>query len=211
MQTEANTAQAQGAKREAGQQAGQNIGQNSEQFTQPLIKLLQSAHAGELAAAHAYEGHARSLSAPEHAEDYREIRRIQREEMEHRQCVAHMLQLLGAGPRPSRERIMGLIGHVIWRLCVWTRPLWGSWYVAMFGAGWLESTNVGEYVRAAHCAKAAGHETMVPELLRMAEVEREHEAFFRRRCQSHILSRYLPLWPPPENSTIDTTQEKTPL
>lgn len=181
-----------------------------------LIKLLQDAHAGELAAAHAYEGHARSLTAPKHAEDYREIRRIQREELEHRQCVAAMLQTLGAAPRPGRERWMGLIGHVIWRLCVWTRPLWGSWYVAMFGAGWLESTNVGEYLRAAHWAKASGHDSMVADLLRMAEVEREHEAFFRRRCQSHVLSRGLPLWPLPEGSSTSanpgTTQnEKTPL
>jgi hypothetical protein len=123
-----------------------------------------------------------------------------------------MLQLLGAAPRPARERIMGLIGHVIWRLCVWTRPLWGSWYVAMYGAGWLESTNVGEYLRAAQWAKASGHESMLAELLRMAEVEREHEAFFRGRCQSHILSRYLPLWPPPKRCTaIATPQEKTPL
>jgi demethoxyubiquinone hydroxylase (CLK1/Coq7/Cat5 family) len=171
-----------------------------------LIRLLQDAHAGELAATYAYEGHALSLRDPQHANDEREIRRIQREEIEHRECVARMLRSLGAEPRPRRERLMGFIGHVIWRLCLWSRPVWGSWFLAMFGAGWLESTNVGEYLRAAAWAKAAGQTDFVEDLLRMAEVEREHEAFFRRRCQAHQqryrLSRSLPLWPAPAPASV---------
>lgn len=168
---------------------------------QHLIRLLQDAHAGELAAIHAYEGHARSLHHPRYIEDQREIRRIQAEEIEHRECVAGMLKQLGATPRPARERLMGGIGHVIWWLCFWSGPLWGSWFIAMYGAGWLESSNVGEYLRAAKWAQDCGHPEFVEDLLRMAEVEREHESFFRGRCESYQLrnplSRFVPLWPPP--------------
>lgn len=154
-----------------------------------LVALLQKAHAGELAAAHAYRGHWRSLK--DQAEIER-VRRIEREELVHREGVARMLKALGAGPSRPREAVFGVIGLAIAAAC-----RVGGWLPPMYGAGWLESGNVEEYEDAARLAKSAGRLDFVPELLEMAEVEREHERYFRDRVRSHWLGRRLPLWREP--------------
>jgi hypothetical protein len=72
----------------------------------------------------------------------------------------------------------------------------------MYGAGRLESRNVREYEDAAARASAAGRADWVDCLLAMAEVEWEHERFFRGKVRAHPLGRCLPLWtaPPPKPS-----------
>ena len=72
----------------------------------------------------------------------------------------------------------------------------------MYGAGWLESRNIVEYEVAARLALEAGHPEFVDCLLSMAEVEWEHEAYFRTRVMEHPLARFLPMWktPPPKSS-----------
>ena len=106
-----------------------------------LIELLRLAHAGELAAAHAYNGHWRSVR--DGAERV-EIRRIELEELDHRRCVRAMLAALGAAPDRLRELRLWLVGRTIGLLC-----LIGGWFVPMYGAGKLESGNIGEYEEAA--------------------------------------------------------------
>jgi ferritin-like metal-binding protein YciE len=163
-----------------------------------LIKLLQDAHAGEMAAYHAYEGHWRSVSDPN---EKKEIQKIQAEEIEHRECLGQFLIELGAAPRPGRERLMALIGRTIGLLC-----RLGGWFIPMYGAGQLEQGNIVEYETAARLARAAGLEQYVEPLLKMAEVEWDHEAFFRAKVQTHWAARLVPLWPTPpprENIRID--------
>lgn len=156
-----------------------------------LVRLMQLAHAGERAAAHAYQGHWRAVSDPlERAA----IQEIEAEEWEHRALVRGILTGLGAAPQPLREAFMGTLGRVIgWSCFV------GGWYVPMYGAGKLEAQNVNEYAAAAILAEAAGEVRFLPALRRMAEVEVRHEAWFRVRCASHWLVRWIPLWrqPPP--------------
>ena len=65
-----------------------------------LVWLLRHAHAGELAAGHAYRGHAASVSDP--AEKAR-IRQIEDEEWVHRRQVGEMLASLGEGPEPAQD------------------------------------------------------------------------------------------------------------
>ena len=65
-----------------------------------LIDLLQRAHSGELAAAHAYIGHAASVRDPVERE---EIAKIESDEWEHRECVAEMLRDLGESASPWLE------------------------------------------------------------------------------------------------------------
>src|SRR5262245_23071567 len=65
-----------------------------------LIALLQLAFSGELAAAHAYRGHARSVAD---TEERRAIAEIEREEWHHRELVGRMLAELGARPSRARE------------------------------------------------------------------------------------------------------------
>ena len=68
---------------------------------QDLVRVLRHAHAGELAAGHAYRGNAASVSNP--AEKAR-ICQIEEEEWVHRRQVGEMLASLGEGPDPAQER-----------------------------------------------------------------------------------------------------------
>ena len=67
----------------------------------------------------------------------------------------------------------------------------------MCGAGKLERRNIKEYETAARLAIAAGRPELVDCLLGMAEVEWEHEEYFRSRVLAHRLGRLLPIWPAP--------------
>jgi demethoxyubiquinone hydroxylase (CLK1/Coq7/Cat5 family) len=160
-----------------------------------LIELLQNAHAGELAAYHAYDGHMKSVRD---AEEKAEILKIRDEEWVHRECVAVLLRELDAAPRPRRELMMKCIGLTIGLLC-----RIGGWLIPMHGAGKLESGNVMEYVVAARLARDAGLPAFIEPLLHMAEVEWDHEIYFRRKTVSHRLHVLLPMWtPPPPRETI---------
>ena len=105
--------------------------------SQNLIALLQLAYSAERAAAYAYRGHWHSVVD----EDERtRIRQIENEEWHHRELVGEMLESLGARPDRQREiraciigRVLGLFCHVM------------GWLAPIYGAGRLESRNIGEY------------------------------------------------------------------
>ena len=153
---------------------------------QHLITELQHAHAGELAAGFAYAGHWRSLRDPEEREH---VQQIEREEAHHRQLVAGLLAQLGAKPNRRREAVFFVIGKLIGVFCHV-----GGWFAPMYGAGRLERRNIVEYERAAMYASLCGHEAMIECLLEMAEVEWEHESYFRHKVMGHWMLRLFPLW-----------------
>ena len=62
------------------------------------------------------------------------------------------------------------------------------------GAGRLEKRNIQEYETAARYARDAGRPEFVDGLLMMAEVEWEHENYFRLRVLSHRLGKRLNIW-----------------
>ena len=162
---------------------------------QNLIALLQLAYSGELAAAHAYHGHWRSVSDPS---ERARIAEIEQEELHHRKLVGDMLADLGSSPNPSREIRASIIGRTLSLLCHVS-----GWLAPMYGAGRLESSNVREYETAARFARECGREDLIDCLLTMAEVEWEHEKYFRSRVLSHPLGRRLNLWPePPPKESI---------
>lgn len=154
-----------------------------------LIAVLRNAYSGELAASLAYGGHAASVSDPKERE---EILVILRQELEHRELVGAMLAELGAGPSPAKEKVFFLIGSAISLLC-----RVGGWFIPMYGAGRLESGNIVEYEVAARHARDAGYPQYVDCILRMAEVEWDHELYFRRKVESSLLRRLFPRWPAP--------------
>ncbi|HEY0347915.1 MAG TPA: ferritin-like domain-containing protein [Pyrinomonadaceae bacterium] len=154
-----------------------------------LIALLQLAYSGERAAAYAYRGHWQSVS-DEHERD--SIRAIEEDEWRHRQLVGEMLAGLGAEPNNRREVRATIIGRTLGLLCHVS-----GWLLPMYGAGKLESRNVKEYETAARYARDCGCVNLIDCLLEMAEVEWDHELYFRSRVLSHRLGRRLPLWPPP--------------
>ena len=154
-----------------------------------LIRVLRSACSGELAAIHAYEGHWRSLRPGAERE---RVKVIQEEERHHRQLVLQLLAQLGAQRSVKRDALFWCIGNAIGILC-----RIGGWFIPMYGAGKLERSNIVEYEDAARYAEASGRSEMIDCLLTMAEVEWEHEKFFRERVAGHWLLKLFPLWDPP--------------
>lgn len=154
-----------------------------------LIRVLRSACSGELAAGYAYRGHWHSVRAPEERE---RIRIIETEEWHHRELVLGLLRELGAKPSRTREAIFWSVGKVIGILCHV-----GGWFIPMYGAGRLEKSNIREYEVAAKLAAECGRAAMVDCLLGMAEVEWEHEKYFRERIVGHWMLRVLPRWDAP--------------
>jgi len=160
-----------------------------------LIRQLQGACSGELAAGFAYRGHWKSVRDPGERE---RIRTIENEEWHHRQLVLGLLRELGAKPKPLREAIFWLIGRTLGALCRLS-----GWFLPMWGAGRLERGNIVEYEHAAVFAAECGQEAMIDCLLTMAEVEWEHELYFRGRILDHPWLRLFPLWDaPPRKKSI---------
>ena len=166
-----------------------------------LVAILRLAYSGELAAALAYRGHWKSVSDDE---DRQRIRQIEEEEWRHRSMVGAMLRDLGEPPGRLREVRAWLIGRTLGLLCHVS-----GWLAPMYGAGRLESRNIREYEAAARHALSGGREEWVDCLLTMAEIEWEHEAFFRSRVLSHRVGRRLPIWPaPPPKEAIRESFER---
>jgi rubrerythrin len=160
-----------------------------------LIALLQLAYSGELAAAYAYRGHWKSVR---NTEQKTAIQNIEHDEWRHRKLVGEMLVSLESGPSERRETRANLIGRTLGFLCHVT-----GWLAPMYGAGRLESRNIVEYETAARHARECGRGDLVDCLLEMAEVEWDHEYYFRARVQEHPLGRRLQLWnQPPAKESI---------
>ncbi len=149
---------------------------------QSLIRILQNAHAGELAAAYAYRGHWKSVRDEDQKAS---IKQIENEEWDHRKCVLKWLEELGAEPKKSREKFFGALGRILGVLCFVS-----GWFFPMYFAGRLESQNTQEYKDAAAFAKELGMERCFRDLMHMSEKELEHELYFRSVVADHL---FLPL------------------
>ncbi|HUP60121.1 MAG TPA: demethoxyubiquinone hydroxylase family protein [Thermoanaerobaculia bacterium] len=163
-----------------------------------LIRQLRAAYSAELAAGYAYRGHWHSVRD---AAERERIRIIEEEEWHHRRLVGGLLTQLGARPSRMREVVFYASGRAIAAFC-----RLGPWFAAMYGAGRLERANIVEYEDAALSASRCGHDEMIDCLLTMAEVEWEHEKYFREKVTGHWMLRALRLWePPPAKETIRET------
>ncbi|MEA2236364.1 MAG: hypothetical protein QOC81_1088 [Thermoanaerobaculia bacterium] len=154
-----------------------------------LVRQLRIAYSAELGAGYAYRGHWHSVRD---ADDRAHIRRIESEEWHHRELAGGLLRQLGGAPSRIREVIFWIIGHVIAGFCHV-----GGWFAPMYGAGRLERGNIVEYEDAAVFAAECGQDEMIDCLLTMAEVEWDHEAYFRSKVIDHPMLRILKVWPPP--------------
>lgn len=154
-----------------------------------LVRLLQLAHGGELGASIAYESHARTARTIAERND---ILKIRTEELDHRARVGRMLERLGECPDAGVERSMARIGRAIAAFC-----RIGGWFLPMYGAGRLERRNIVQYEEAARAAALCGHPELIDDLLGMAEVEWDHERFFRLKSASHPMWPWTPPWDPP--------------
>jgi rubrerythrin len=144
-----------------------------------LIRILQNAYSGELAAAYAYRGHWKSLRE---SNEKTHIKKIEAEEWAHRANVGRWLETLGAKPRKLREAVFWTIGRTLGLTCYVS-----GWFLPMYFAGRLESQNVREYVEAAEFAGELGMKECFEEMMEMSRVEAEHEIFFRHVVTEHRL------------------------
>ncbi len=144
-----------------------------------LIRILQNAYSGEIAAAFAYRGHWKSLKDSPEKE---RIKQIEAEEWHHRERVGGWLEILGSKPRRVREMVFWTIGRTLGLSCYLS-----GWFMPMYFAGRLESSNVVEYEDAAGFARELKMDECVEDLLDMARVEAEHEIFFREVVTGHRL------------------------
>ncbi len=161
----------------------------SRRALEELVAILRLAYSGELAAAHAYRGHRRSVRD---MDTRARIQRIEEDEWHHRALVGRMLVALGRRPSRAREVRASLVGRTLGILCHVS-----GWLLPMYGAGRLESRNVRVYELAARHAATSGHDELVDCLLAMAEVEWDHEAYFRSCVLGHRWASKLPLWQAP--------------
>jgi demethoxyubiquinone hydroxylase (CLK1/Coq7/Cat5 family) len=171
-----------------------------------LIRTLQSAYSGEKAAGYAYNGHWRTLKNPEQRS---QVQKIEYEEWEHRVLVGEMLAILGARPQLWRELMMVSIGRTLGLLC----HLIG-WFFPMYFAGRLESFNWKEYDVALFHANKLGLVDFEKHLMRLSQVETEHELFFARMVANHPLLPIIKLifkWGPDSSTqlTIESPSETT--
>ena len=155
---------------------------NKPNAKQNLIRILQNAHAGELAAAYAYRGHWKSVR---NQNEKSRIKQIEEEEWEHRAGVRKWLAELDAEPKKLREAIFWTIGRSLGILCFAS-----GWFFPMYFAGRLESQNTQEYLDAATFAKELEMQECVDELMEMSKKELEHEKYFSETVADH---RLLPL------------------
>jgi rubrerythrin len=163
-----------------------------------LINILQLAYSGERAAGYAYRGHWQSVSDPD---ERARIKTIEDEEWHHRELVCEMLASLNAGPSKWREIRATIIGRSIGVICHLS-----FWFVPMYGAGKLESGNIVEYETAARYARDCGQSDLIDCLLTMAEVEWEHERYFRELVHQSRWLKLFRIWPePPAKELIRTS------
>ncbi len=151
----------------------------SENARKNLIRILQNAHAGELAAAFAYRGHWKSLRE---SDEKKQIKIIETEEWTHRENVRKWLFELGTEPRKLREAVFWTIGRTLGVLCFVS-----GWFFPMYFAGRLESQNIIEYEEAAEYARELSLETCAEEMMEMSRVEAQHEEFFSGVVKNHRL------------------------
>lgn len=137
-----------------------------------LVKALQDAHAGELAAYYAYQGHWESLKDPS---ERAALQEIQQDELEHIIFLSHYLEKMGFKTSRVKDFTWTCIGKTIGALCHVT-----GWYLPMRIAGLMERIGTKSYIEISAIAKAEGHEILAKKLLDMAEVEKRHEEFFNR-------------------------------
>lgn len=159
------------------------------QSLENLARILRLAYSGELAAALAYRGHWHSLVD---RDDRFHIYKIEQEEWHHRSLVGDMLQKIGKSPNIFREVRAFCIGYILAFLCHIS-----GWLLPMYAAGKLESKNIKEYELAARLAAISDHPEFVDCLLTMAEVEWDHEYYFRSCVLRHRWSNRIPIWPAP--------------
>lgn len=137
-----------------------------------LIRQLKFAHAAEIAAYHAYEGHWRSVS---NTAEQKYIQDIQLDELKHIYTLERMLEGLHVKPSPKLDWCGKAVGELIGFACFYT-----GWRLPMWVAGIMEKIGTASYKDIALEAADQERYVMAQALMEMAKVEWEHEQYFEQ-------------------------------
>jgi len=139
-----------------------------------LSASLQFAHAAELAAAHAYEGHWKSLpDFPFNLDVKAQIQKIKLDELRHVYALEVMMEMVGSKPSKVKDLIGITVGKCIGFACF----IFG-WNLPMKIAALMEKIGTASYYDLAEDAAKAGYHDICMEIIDMAVNEEEHEKYF---------------------------------
>lgn len=137
-----------------------------------LIKMLQFAHAYEVAAYHAYEGHWRSVTNRKEM-DY--LSEIELNELDNIDAIEEMLHSLDADRDWYLEYCAEYIGEFVGLLCYHT-----GWRIPKFITKTMEKLGVFSYKQIAKEAFKVAEFEIHDLLLEIAGAETEHDRLFDR-------------------------------
>ena len=142
-----------------------------------LKNLVRLAYSAERAACYAYQGHAASVRDSAIS---LEIRRIEKEEWDHREYLSEFMESLEIKKSKWLEFKYKVIGKIIGYSCFVIGKFMPNYF-----AGRLESGNVNEYIEMARLAKGSVIEGRIGCIMEMALVEKRHEMYFLDKVSSH--------------------------
>lgn len=137
-----------------------------------LAIMLKKAHAGEIAAYHAYEGHWRSVKCELQREA---IKKIQKDELEHRIVVAKLLDYIGYKPSFWRDTTFEVLGRTLSFLCFYT-----GWFLPMKRALLIEKIGTVNYYEMVQLCIVEGYPQLGLTFMALADKEREHQEYFEK-------------------------------
>lgn len=149
-----------------------------------LVKLLRQAHAIEVGAYNAYEGHYKSL--PDDSDERHKIFLIRQEENIHREILKRMLAEFGAKPSRFQDAILWVIGKSISIACSFM-----GYRMAMWGARMMERLGAVCYHKIALEALNEGRRDLAKQLIEMQKNEQDHEKYFMSILEPKCQCRYL--------------------
>jgi rubrerythrin len=135
-----------------------------------LLLMLQWAHAVEVGAYEAYEGHWRSL--PDGTTGQRTIKAIQIDELRHKEAIEHILESFGSKPNALFDGLVWCVGKTISISCRFM-----GHRMAMWGAKVMEVMGANLYKKIAKLARNQGYYTMAVNLDWMQNAEEDHQRF----------------------------------
>lgn len=138
--------------------------------------MLRFAHAAEIAAYHAYEGHWRSVSN-EAESNY--IKNIALDEKKHIHDLKRILNSFGYCPDAFLDKCGKLVGELIGFLCYYS-----GWRLPMLVAGVMEKIGANSYQDIAEEAADKKFYALAYKLMEMAKIEESHDEYFKQLRKS---------------------------
>lgn len=137
-----------------------------------LTRQLRFAHAAEIAAYHAYEGHWRSVS---NEAEQKYIQSIQLDELKHIYALERMLEGIHSKPNKFLDWCGKVVGELLGFACYYS-----GWELPMLVAGIMEKIGTASYKDIAMEAAEQERYIMAAHLMEMARVEWEHDQYFEK-------------------------------